>query len=210
MNRRAIAGFLAFLGAFAVSGQFGLIIAAQPRTMAGFVNAIGTFLSYFTLLTNSLVAVTLAAHAAPESKHANRFTGLSWATSLAVYITVVGVVYHFMLRMLWDPQGFQKFVDVVLHYVMPVAFLGFWTTLPRVRLSPKQPVLWLWYPFVYGMATLAAGAATGKYPYPFADVGALGLTKVMINLVAMLSAFLLLGFVFRFLVRPSGSSASAP
>ncbi len=43
----------------------------------------------------------------------------------------------------------------------------------------------LLFPLAYGAWTLAHGAATGWYPYPFVDVVDLGYLRVLANIVGL-------------------------
>src|SRR5690554_4316116 len=78
------------------------------------------FFSFFTILTNSLVAgyfSYLSYHwikRQPITK--NEFTRL---TAITVYISIVGLVYQVLLRHIWSPTGLQT-VDELLHSVVPV------------------------------------------------------------------------------------------
>jgi hypothetical protein len=43
----------------------------------------------------------------------------------AIYIAIVGIVYSFALRHIWDPQGLQKIADMLLHDSLPVLYVAF-------------------------------------------------------------------------------------
>jgi hypothetical protein len=58
-----------------------------------------------------------------------------------------------------------------------------------------QPVYWLIYPLAYIAYSLMRGALIGRYPYPFADVHRLGYPAVLVNAVAFLIGFYLLGLL---------------
>jgi hypothetical protein len=54
------------------------------------------------------------------------------------------LVYVTILRPLWAPQGAQWLADVLLHYGMPLGYLGFWLFLVRkTSLRWYDPLLWL-------------------------------------------------------------------
>ena len=111
-----------------------------------------------------------------------------------MYIVVVGVVYHFLLAPTWNPQGLALLGNSLLHYVMPAAFVLDWLLFaPKGRLNWKDPAKWLVFPLVYGGWTLIHGALSGWWPYPFVDVGALGLGQVLLNFVGLLIFFLIVG-----------------
>src|SRR5690554_3172078 len=109
------------------------------------------FFSFFTILTNSLVAgyfSYLSYHwikRQPITK--NEFTRL---TAITVYISIVGLVYQVLLRHIWSPTGLQKVVDELLHSVVPVLVVIFWLISRKTgAMEYKQIGSWLIYPLVY-------------------------------------------------------------
>lgn len=197
---RAIA---AAIGWFAVILQYWLVITGDigPDPINRTIN----FFSYFTILTNIVAAVAMTASVlAPGSF----FDRPSVRTAIATYIIVVGVVYHLILRDLWNPQGWQWIADVSLHYVTPVLFALDW-----LLFVPKRGVAWttaldaLVYPLVYMGWTLWHGSWSGFYPYPFVDVSQIGLEKALINAGGMTVAFLVLCLVLIAIGRLIGRAA---
>ena len=148
-------------------------------------------LSYFTVLTNLLVAVVASLRLARgEAFPAIRAV----LAATAVYILVVGLVYAVLLRGLWAPTGLQRLADVLLHDVVPLLYVAWWLACaPRGGLRPGQVPRWLLYPLAYYGFTLLLGATTGRYLYPFANVHTLGLTRVIWNGGLLLLLFLGLG-----------------
>ena len=125
-----------------------------------------------------------------------------------MYIVVVGVVYHVLLAPHWKPEGLLYGVNLVLHYVMPVAFVLDWLWFtPKGRLRWIDPVKWLAFPMVYGGWTLVHGLATHWWPYGFVDVDALGLGRVVAIFGALLVFFLLVGLALVGLDRFTGRAA---
>ncbi len=180
---------LAFTGWFALAGQLYLIIHNRTTSIPG---TIVRYLSFFTILTNLLVAVCSTILLINKKNNwFNFFSSSKTITAIAVYITVVGLVYNVILRFLWNPQGFQLLIDELLHSVMPLLFILFWILfIPRAGLKVKDILPWLLFPFVYVIYILIRGAFTGLYPYPFIDVKQLGYDKVLLN-----SSFLVIVFV---------------
>jgi uncharacterized membrane protein len=138
------------------------------------------YFSYFTVQSNILVMVTTAA-LVRRPLHDGRV----WRTArldAVAGITITGVVHWFFLRPLLDLQGWSWVADKLLHVAVPLlAVVGWLVFGPRLRTSWSLllpalgwPVLWLSY-------TLAAGAITGWYPYPFLDVTAKGYGTVLVN-----------------------------
>ncbi|CAN5289631.1 hypothetical protein BH10PSE2_BH10PSE2_28400 [soil metagenome] len=95
--------------------------------------------------------------------------------SVAMYIAVVGLIYHFILAPHWHPTGGTLIANVLLHYVMPVAFVIDWLAFtPKGRLRWIDPVKWLAYPALYGAWTVCHGLVTHWWPYDFINVDKLG------------------------------------
>src|SRR5579872_2489832 len=168
---RWIRGIAALLGWFALVAQLFITSAnvrAEERTV---LDGLITYLSYFTVLTNLLAAITLTVPlVAPAARLSAFLERPTTQGAVATYITVVGIVYSALLRHLWQPQGLQLVVDSLLHDVIPVVFDLQWLLFVRKRsLRWQHPLLWLGYPLAYVMYTLIVGGLRGRYPYPFAD-----------------------------------------
>lgn len=185
---------------FAVFLQLYLII--EHRT-ASVTETILRFFSYFTILTNILVALFFTAHMMPGEKRMFWFFSRS-PTAITVYITVVGLVYQVLLRHLWSPTGLQWVADELLHSVIPLFTIIYWWTISdRRNLEWKSIPSWLIYPFLYLVFVLIRGAASGFYPYPFVDVGVLGYGSVVLNSMGLFAGFVLLSALFVLIGRSS-------
>ena len=92
--RRAVAALLAAVGWLALVLQLGIMLRNAANAGTSLLGAVGSFLSFFTVLANLLVAVALAATVPALPPRALRpLIEPPGATALAAYITVVGVVY---------------------------------------------------------------------------------------------------------------------
>lgn len=209
--RTSMAG-IAVVAWLALLLQFFLMIHnAQPGAA---LHAVINFFSFFTILTNLLIAVgTSLPIVAPQSAAGRFFLQPSTQSATAAYISVVGITYSLLLRHLWNPQGPQKIADVLLHDVIPVLYVAFWIFLvPKFTLRWSDAVRWLAFPIVYMAYTLAHGFLSNWYPYYFIDVGALGFQRALINAAGMLIFFFALGVLFvaigRMTVRPSSRATS--
>lgn len=161
------------------------------------------FFSYFTILTNILVAIYFTTIGlAPASKPGRFILKAQTSTAITVYIMVVGIVYNVVLRSLWQPFGLQLIVDELLHSVIPVFALLYWITLVnKSGLKWNNVFSWLIYPLGYLVFVLIRGAFSGFYPYPFIDVTALGYSETLRNSIYLFIAFLLLSIFMVFLAK---------
>lgn len=185
---------------FAIVGWAGLVAQYALSLEAGTRSLLGStvvFFSYFTILTNVLVALALTAPAlAPDSRLGRWTASEGVRAALAMYIAVVGLIYHLLLDATWNPQGLLFYVNQMLHTVMPVAFMLDWLVfVPKGRLRWIDPVKWLAYPLLYGLFTAIHGLMIGWYPYWFIDIGALGWGPALVNFGALLAVFLVLGLI---------------
>lgn len=180
---------VAAVGWFALSLQFYLMI-SNPAPPGAALSALN-FFSFFTILTNILVALSMTFAAAPgASGVAGFFKRATVRTALTLYISVVGAVYFLILRHTWDPQGWQRVADQLLHYAIPTLCLIDWTAFTaKEGLKARHAARWLLYPAAYGAYALIRGAVDGFYPYPFLDVTNLGYGRVLINLGVLLALF---------------------
>ncbi len=174
--------------------QFILII---MNRIASFPETVVRFFSFYTILTNILVACCFTAlFLKTRSGKDGFFTKPGVLTATMVYIIVVGGVYNIILRYLWAPQGLQRIVDELLHTIIPILFVLYWViTTPKVNLQWKSIFLWLVYPFLYLMFILLRGSISGFYPYPFINVNELGYSIALLNSGYILAAFILLSLL---------------
>jgi len=181
---------IVILGWVALMAQFYLII---ENRIAPIPETIIRYFSFYTILTNLLVAVCFSfLLVKPKSVWGLFFSKPGVITAITVYITIVGLVYNVILRFLWKPEGLQFIVDELLHTVIPLLCIVFWTVyVMKSALKWKDAFPWLIYPLVYIIVILIRGAMSGFYPYPFININDIGYNEVLIN-----SGILSLGFLF--------------
>jgi hypothetical protein len=192
-----------FLALTAVCGWVGLLL-QFPLTLANTrslgmtsVGGIVTYFSFFTILTNFLIAIQASVAACLPSSNLGRvFLRPGVTAASTVYIAFVGAGYSLLLRHIWDPEGLQKAADVLLHDVVPLIFVLCWLVyLPKARLAWKALLPWLSYPLAYLIFVLLRGALTQRYPYYFIDVTKLGYPRVLFHSALLLCALLVLSSV---------------
>ena len=155
------------------------------------------FFSFFTILTNILVALVFSAAFCKDNKFVSFLKKPATQTAVAVYILIVGLVYNIILRFLWKPQGLQRIVDEFLHLIIPLFYVLIWFF--KVQKSSKSWNLvfkWLLYPLVYVSCILVLGHFSKFYPYPFIDVAKLGYEIVFRNIVLLFVFFAAMSTIF--------------
>jgi hypothetical protein len=193
---RAYAAAGALLGWSALVLQLYLMVVQSPAEPMALLGVVITYISFFTILTNLLVALVFTAAVFPGVAGAKFFRRPSVQAATVGYIAIVAIVYELLLRQLWHPQGAQWVADVLLHTVIPVGYVVYWLLFaPRYGLRWKNAIAWLAYPAVYLVYILARGAVSGLYPYPFVDAKALGYSGVLAHAAVFLVAFLGMGLL---------------
>jgi hypothetical protein len=184
----------ALVGWFALGLQYALMI--RPAIAEG--TALGTtirFFSYFTILTNLLVAIAYSAMLRPRRDETGFFTRPAVTSGIALSIALVGIAYSLLLRHIWDPQGWQLVADHLLHDVAPLLFVAYWALwIPKRGLTASHVWRWALYPIAYFTYALVQARMTDWYPYPFLDAGEIGYAVVLRNATVILALFITAGF----------------
>lgn len=183
-----------------VTGWFALIAQYVLHIQNGTVSLAETnvrFFTYFTILTNLIVAIYFTLLLRPNPSKQSSPPGM--LTAITSYITMVGLLYQLLLRHIWQPQGLQWLVNELLHSVIPLAVLIYWVYNERTRPHYRQIAGWLIYPFVYLIVILIRGHYSQWYPYPFVDVTVLGLSRVLVNAAWLFASYILIAILFIFI-----------
>ncbi|ASF06214.1 hypothetical protein NBRGN_054_00060 [Nocardia brasiliensis NBRC 14402] len=153
--------------------------------------SIGNYFSFFTIQSNVLgVLVLLIGGLVDPQSH--RWQVVRGATTL--YLLITGVIYAVLLANI-DVMLTDRWINDVMHRVMPIVLVADWVLVParaRVGLSPRLIVLWLVYPLIYGAYTLIRGPFVDWYPYPFIDPRGQGYISLTIGLIVLTGVFTLL------------------
>jgi hypothetical protein len=168
--------------------------------------SIANFFSFFTVQSNILAAGLLVAAGVYglTGKAVKQIPYIRGA--LTLFMTMTGIIYILLLS--GNEVSLQTTipaVNIILHYVMPIAVLLDWLVFPpQKRLTFKTALLWLAYPLFYLVYSLIRGAITNWYPYPFIDPVNSGWVNVIgISLTLAVSTVLLTWLlVLRTTLRP--------
>lgn len=196
----ALQALLVLIAGLSVLIQCWTFVQTSLKTVS-MAEAVIRYFSFFTVQTNLLVCVCffVLLFKTPGSWY-RFFNNSSVLTAIAVYITIVGLVYNIVLRSLYHPVGIEFYADNGLHVAVPVLTLFYWALyLPDGKLQWKQAFPWLIFPLVYLLYTLLRGAAFNYYPYPFIDVINLGYAQALVNAAFVTMAFLLVSFILIFI-----------
>lgn len=201
---RGVAILGALVGLFGLGLQYWLLYADMTANGASPLEATWRYFAYFTILTNTFVTLVMARAALkPQS-----LVGLNAPPVELMAVTsilFVCIVYNLLLAARWDPQGWQKVADVIVHNVVPIVFAVFWFLRPHGSLTWRDVGFAALWPLAYAIYGLSRGAFDGFYPYFFMDPTAISYVQIALNLAGLVVAFLLgaglLLFVSRALSR---------
>lgn len=145
---------------------------------------LGRLVSYFTIQSNLLVAVTAWQLWRDPLRDGRWWRPVRLAA--LVGITVTGLVHFVLLRPLLHLEGLNYVADKMLHLVVPVLAIAVWAAVgPRPRSSWRSaPVVLVW-PLVWLAYTLVVGGLSGWYPYPFLDPSGSGWGAVVLACVGI-------------------------
>ncbi len=123
----------------------------------------------------------------PETKIGAYFSGRSVKSAIALYIFFIGLIYNLLLRDLIKPEGWQLFLDNMLHVFTPISYILFWGYFDATKkLTWKNGLFWLIFPCLYVIYSLIRGAFEDWYPYPFLAANVYGYKKILLNITVLL------------------------
>lgn len=180
---------------FAVIFQLVLIVRGghvlEETAVPPLATRLARFVSYFTILSNLLVALTTTPLALGRQTTSRLWRVLR--LDALVGIAVTGLIHWFFLRPLLHLHGADYAADKLLHVVVPLlAVVGWLAFGPRHAVDRSLLLPSLIYPLGWLGLTLLRGGITGWYPYPFLDVGIHGYGTVLVNCVLVAVLLLLL------------------
>lgn len=192
-----------FFGVTSALVSFGILLQLEVAAtndsgyFVGVPSRIVNVLSYFTVQSNILVALTTGLLAVRLNRTETWFRVLR--LSAIIGITITGIVFHLALKGLTELTGPAVTADWILHTASPIlGLLGWiifgprgWVTSRIVKLSVLFPVLWLAYTLVRG-ALVEDRNGRNFYPYPFLDVVEHGYARVFVNIVLVAVLFFVL------------------
>ena len=195
---RNFAAAAALIGWAALGLQLWLTVTLVLSQGRGLGMALIIYFGFFTILSNLLATLVLSAWRIGPG-----FPGHGWLirptalTTAASAITIVGLVYFFILRHTWQPEGAQFVADAMLHYVMPVLTVVFWAWAAPSRAITWGSASWLLlYPLAYLVYVFARGELVSLYPYPFIEVLTIGYPAALGNSMGLLVAYALVAGLY--------------
>jgi hypothetical protein len=188
--------FALILGALALAALVGEFhrLGARPG-FADWDARLWRMVRFFTILTNALVAGVMLAQGL------GRRVPPDWMTTAVLNIAMVGAVYQVLLRPATPFAGLHFWTDLALHALVPAGAVLWWLGFGPRGLANARVPRWVIWPMAYCFYALARGAAEGRYPYFFVDVGRFGWAQVGLNIAGLALVFCAVGWAMAALSR---------
>ena len=137
--------------------------------------------AFFTIQSNVIVGVTCLLLVLDPDRTSTVFAVFRLIGVVA--ITVTFVVFHVALSKLLDLETWPQVANQLQHTVVPILAVSGWVMFgPRGLTSARVVKLTVVFPLLYMVFTTIRGPLSSDwYPYPFADVHALGYARVLVN-----------------------------
>jgi hypothetical protein len=191
---------LAWATAIGGWGSLGLQLAIMLQTMPA-ASAMWRFLSFFTILTNMLVAAMATRIALGRD---GGISGPVARMAITAAILLVGIVYWLLLASQWHPTGWQLVADIGLHSVEPVLAAALWFVSRDGSLKWRDlPKATIW-PAAFAVYALARGAVDGWYAYWFLNPRDQSLIELIISIVGLSLLVMAIGAVLIAIDRAHG------
>lgn len=189
-----------FFGVTSALVTYGLVlqlVLAAGNDAGRFTSVAGRIvntLSFFTVQSNILVAVTTGLLAVRLARTSTLFRVLR--LTAVIGITITGVVFHLALANLQELSDKEAAADWVLHTASPILCVAGWLLFgPRGQVSRRVAGLCVTFPLAWLAYTLIRGELVDDrfghpyYPYPFLDVAQLGYGPVVVAIALVAALF---------------------
>ncbi len=136
----------------------------------------GNYFSFFTIQSNLLAAAVLIWSVTGDQDRRDPATVDLVRGAATLYLCITGLVVVLLLSGRQEELAVPlKWVDAVVHQVMPIVLLADWLIVPpTTRIPFRRALVWLVYPLVYAAYSLIRGPLVDWYPYPFLNPNHVG------------------------------------
>lgn len=145
---------------------------------------------FFTILTNTMVAVTYGVLV-----WRRLVASPVWLGGVTLWIAITGVVYHLLLSATDSHDtALEWWANFGVHTAVPIAVMLWWLAFgPRQGLNVRAALLWMIWPLVYVGYALSRGLADGTYPYFFTNPDKIGWMGVLTWSAILAGSFFVAG-----------------
>jgi apolipoprotein N-acyltransferase len=186
---------LTVLGTYPSTQTVPTLLGFNEPGLAGMPGRVFDFLSYFTVLSNVLVAVVMALLWRDPQRNGALFRVLRM--DALIMITVTGLIYWGVLAGGVELQGLEYVTNTIEHTLVPIAaVLVFLIFGPRGQFRVSTVFVALILPIAWALVILVRGAVISAYPYGFIDVARYGYGSVFQSIAGVAVFGIIIGFVF--------------
>jgi hypothetical protein len=194
----AILGLLIGLFALTVDwvGMLPIMVVSETNAVArSFPDFFIYYWTFFTHLTNFGLVLTYFAYLSGLG-FVGWFRSPVTRAAMAAYIALVMVFFHFMLAPLYDFEGLLAIGNVLLHYVCPILYLGWWLAFaPHGALHYRDIPVMLIPGLVYVIWVLIRGLWANEYPYAILDPTEGGYGGVAVGVSIIVAGIVIFGAI---------------
>jgi hypothetical protein len=152
---------------------------------------LGNFFSFFTIESNILAIIMLLSLGISYFIPSQQRERAVARGAVTLYMTMTGIIYILLLS--GNEMSLQTtipWVNMVLHYILPVFVLVDWLLFPPKRRLTLTGEAWLWllFPISYLIYSIIRGELTGWYPYPFINPLENGWPTVIVTSIIIAAA----------------------
>ncbi len=167
----------------------------NPDGIDGLIGRTIDFFSYFTYLSNIIVAIVLTMLARNMNRHGAVFATLRMDS--LVMISVTGLIYYLLLAADANPQGLQIVSNALLHYIIPILTVVVWLLIgPRGLFRLWTVFAALIIPILWAVYAMVRGAIIDAYPYGFLNAQELGLGTALTNIGGVAILGIIIGVIY--------------
>lgn len=160
----------------------------------GFLGRLIDILSYFTILSNVVVAVVMTMLWRAPRRTAWFFRALRLDSLMMITITCI--VYNALLRSTTVNVGLNVYTDLLLHQIVPVLTILVWLLVgPRRQFGLRDLLPALVVPLAWAAYALIRGAVIGAYPYDIVNVAKYGYASVLLTIATIIALGIALGLL---------------
>jgi len=153
------------------------------------------YFSFFTILTNFAIAISLPIMAFWPVEKFRSHASLSFQSMLTVYTIITGLVYNFVLRTGWVQPPAEFIGNNTLHLLVPILYVSRWVFLPKGALKWRDSLIWAGLILIYIAYSFIRGAFVGWYPYNFIDLNKITPIAAAQNSVMVFLAIAVVGLI---------------
>lgn len=191
---------LTVLGVYPSTNTNPTLLGFNEPGLAGLPGRVFDFFTYFTILSNIVVAIIFTMLWRNPERRSTVFR--TFFLDALLMISITGLIYGIVLAGGAHPQGLEHVTNTIEHYIVPaLVVIVFIIYGPRrmIRLGTVFSALIL--PICWAIFALIRGGVITAYPYGFLDVADLGLTQVLINIVGVAILGIIIGLIYLLIDR---------